>query len=410
MEEIKVFTAFSGYDSQMLALRRLSQTDGIKSTLVGWSEIDKYAIIAHDALFPGVPNYGDIAKINWNDVPNFDLFTYSFPCQDISNAGLRRGLQQDSGTRSALLWECERAITYKRPKYLLMENVKALLNKKNKTELVKWISKLEALGYRNFCKVLNSVDYGVPQSRERVFLVSIRSESATYNFPKPFELKKTLGDILEDCIGEKFFLSDKTIKSFVEYSERKQKEGCGFKFEPTDSSGIAKTLQTSGGSRITDNYIIKQVGNLIDDLNVNFKNPQRGRVYSTAGVSPTLNTCGGGGLEVKILCSINPNSRHKEFDFKQIKEIASTLRATDFKCPHWVYTHTIRKLTPREYFRLMGVDDKDIDTIQSTGISDTQQYKMAGNSIVVDVLYHIFRNLFCAIADDKKEDIQLQLF
>lgn len=405
MEEIKVFTAFSGYDSQMLALRRLLQIDRIKSTLVGWSEIDKYAIIAHDALFPGVPNYGDIAKIRWSDVPDFDLFTYSFPCQDISNAGLRRGLQQDSGTRSALLWECERAITYKRPKYLLMENVKALLNKKNKTELVKWISKLESLGYSNFCKVLNSADYGVPQSRERVFLVSIHSESATYNFPKPFELRKSLRDILEDCVSDKYYLSENAIKSFIAYSERKQKEGCGFKFEPTDGSGSAKTLTASGGFRITDNFIIKQIG----DLNINFKNPQRGRVYSTEGVSPTLNACGGGGLEVKILCSINPNGRRKEFNFKQIKEIAPTLRTTDFKCPHWVYTHTIRKLTPREYFRLMGVDDKDIDTIQSTGISDTRQYMMAGNSIVVDVLYHIFRNLF-AIADDKKEEIQLQLF
>ena len=125
---LRVFTAFSGYDSQCLALNRL----GIDYDLVGWSEIDPAAIKAHDALFPQYAdrNYGDISKIDWSVVPDFDLFTYSFPCTDLSNAGRQAGFDEGSGTRSSLLWECRKAISIKRPKYMMLENVKALLSDK----------------------------------------------------------------------------------------------------------------------------------------------------------------------------------------------------------------------------------------------------------------------------------------
>lgn len=125
---LKVFTAFSGYDSQCMALDRMK----INYELVGRSEIDKYAIMAHNAIYPQYKdrNFGDISKIDWENVPDFDLFTYSFPCTDISIAGQQKGLEEGSGTRSGLLWECKKAIELKRPKYLLMENVKALIQKK----------------------------------------------------------------------------------------------------------------------------------------------------------------------------------------------------------------------------------------------------------------------------------------
>ena len=125
---LRVFTAFSGYDSQCLALNRL----GIPYILVGWSEIDKFAIQAHNALFPEASdrNYGDIAKIDWGRVPDFDLFTMSSPCQDFSAAGLQKGCEEGSGTRSSLLWECRRAILAKKPKYVIFENVKALVQSK----------------------------------------------------------------------------------------------------------------------------------------------------------------------------------------------------------------------------------------------------------------------------------------
>ncbi len=133
MEKLRVFCAFAGYDSQCLALERLKRDyPQFDYELVGWSEIDKYAIQAHNALFPNEAdlNYGDISKIDWSNVPDFDLFTYSFPCQSVSNAGRQEGFKEGSGTRSSLLWECRRAIVQKRPKYLLLENVKALVSKK----------------------------------------------------------------------------------------------------------------------------------------------------------------------------------------------------------------------------------------------------------------------------------------
>lgn len=160
-----------------------------------------------------------------------------FNCQDFSNAGLQRGGEEGSGTRSSLLWECRKAIVAKRPKYLMLENVKALTSKKFLPLLNKWIQDLEDYGYYNTWQVLNSKNYGVPQNRERVFLISIRRDlldpSPVYHFPEPFPLELRLKDILEPKVDERYYLSDKTVASFAEHCERKQAEGCGFKFEPT---------------------------------------------------------------------------------------------------------------------------------------------------------------------------------
>lgn len=252
-----MFTAFSGYDSQCMALDRLKKDfPEFDYELVGWAEIDKYAIQAHNAVYPqwADRNYGDISKINWDEVPDFDLFTYSSPCQDFSNAGLQRGGEEGSGTRSSLLWECRRAIIAKRPKYLLLENVAALVSKKFLPLFNKWQAELESYGYSNFAQVLNAKDYGIPQNRERIFLVSILGNEM-YSFPKPFPLELRLKDMLEKEVDEKYYLSDKTIQSFTQHCERKQAEGCGFKFEPTDGGGYAKCLSTLAGSRQTDNFI-----------------------------------------------------------------------------------------------------------------------------------------------------------
>lgn len=214
---LRVFTAFSGYDSQCMALDRL----GIPYELVGWSEIDKYAIQAHNAVYPQYAdrNYGDISKIDWESVPDFDLFTYSFPCTDISNAGVQKGLEEGSGTRSSLLWECCKTIEAKRPKYLLMENVKALVSQKFLPYYKKWEQYLAGLGYDNYCKVLNAKDYGVPQNRERIFIVSILDNERTYHFPDPIPLEKRLKDVLEDKVDEKYYLADKMVESFLKNNE-----------------------------------------------------------------------------------------------------------------------------------------------------------------------------------------------
>lgn len=174
---IRVFTAFSGYDSQCLALNVIAQEDYVTCLLdspanrvpfgyelVGWSKIDKYAIKAHNALFPqwADRNYGDISKIDWAQVPDFDLFTYSSPCQDFSQAGKQKGAEKGSGTRSSLLWECERAIRIKRPKYLLFENVAAVASKKFIKLFNSWQLTLEQMGYTNFTQILNAKTHGYP--------------------------------------------------------------------------------------------------------------------------------------------------------------------------------------------------------------------------------------------------------
>ena len=215
--KLRVFTAFSGYDSQCMALDR----PGLPYDLIGWSEIDKYAIQAHNAVYPqwSDRNYGDISKIEWENVPDMDLFTYSFPCTDISNAGLQKGFTEGSGTRSGLLWECVKCIKAKHPKWLLMENVKALTSKKFMPEFEKWLRFLENEGYITDWMVMNAKDYGVPQNRERVFAVS----QLRFQFPKPWELNECMQDRLEKDVDEKYFLSDEMLEKFV-FDEKFLKE------------------------------------------------------------------------------------------------------------------------------------------------------------------------------------------
>jgi DNA (cytosine-5)-methyltransferase 1 len=216
--KIKVFTAFSGYDSQCMALDRLKENHpDFDYDLVGWSEIDKYAIQAHDAIYPqwADRNFGDVSKIDWSQVPDFDFFTYSFPCQSISTAGYQKGLSEGSNTRSSLLWECRKAIVAKKPKYLFLENVKALVCAKFVKDFALWLNELESYGYRNYWQVVDAVDYGVPQHRERVFVFSILDDPTPYIFPKPMPLDKCINDILEDEVDENYFIQKDKVRDFV---------------------------------------------------------------------------------------------------------------------------------------------------------------------------------------------------
>ena len=205
---LRVLEAFAGYGSQSIALRNL----GIEHEVVAISEIDKYAIKAYEAIHGPTNNLGDICKIDPSDIPDHDLFTYSFPCQDLSVAGKQAGLGK--GTRSGLLYECEKIIEVKKPKYLLLENVKNLVGKKFKPQFDEWLAYLESLGYTNYWKVLNAKDYGVPQNRERVFVVSILGNHEPYKFADKIPLDKCIADILEDEVGEKYYLSDEIQKRF----------------------------------------------------------------------------------------------------------------------------------------------------------------------------------------------------
>jgi DNA (cytosine-5)-methyltransferase 1 len=226
---LRVFEAFAGYGSQHLAFDRIKKhIPGFDFKVVGISEIDKYAIQAYEAIHGECPNYGDISKINWEEVPDFDFFSYSFPCTDISNAGVQKGLSEDSGTRSSLLWECRRAIIEKKPKYLLMENVKALVSKKFIGEFQKWCRELESYGYTNYSKVINATSCGIPQNRERIFVVSVLGDHKPFHFPQPIPLEKRLKDVLEPEIDDKYVLSDQAIDGFLKHNENHEEKGTGF--------------------------------------------------------------------------------------------------------------------------------------------------------------------------------------
>lgn len=225
---IKVFTAFSGYDSQCMALDRLHEMyPEFSYELVGWSEIDGPAIKSHNAVFPEAAhlNQGDISKVDWSQVPDFDLFTYSSPCQDFSRCGIQRGGEKGAGTRSSLLWECERTIREKRPKYCLLENVKALYSdKKFHGLLMRWKDMVDSYGYKSWIKVLNAADYDVPQGRERVFMVSIRTDvwekefkCNDYLFPAPMPRKRKIEDFLvePDKVPEEYYIAEHKIPKFL---------------------------------------------------------------------------------------------------------------------------------------------------------------------------------------------------
>ena len=493
--ELKVFTAFSGYDSQCMALDRLHEHNpDFTYELVGWAEIDKYAIEAHNAVYPqwADRNFGDISKIDWQQVPDFDLFTYSSPCQDFSQAGKQAGGVEGSGTRSSLLWECRRAILAKKPKYLLMENVAALVSQKFIRLFNQWQLELESYGYCNFAKVLNAKDYGVPQNRERIFMVSVLDESFRYEFPKPIPLTLRLKDVLESQVDERYYLSQQAIDGFDRRTERNAAKGNGFGWKPTEGEGVAFAVLATSQTRMDDNYVKEPIiyddynGKVREDqdtigtitTNCGTKAPrngfkivepkcmvvgniyesqgQNGDVFDTEGLAPTLRS--GQGIKGRGVGSCNspkviepfigsfksrnpdnPSERKKTNGMYQqrfepnAKGLSNTItgvqkdnvvvepintdkegNAVTINAGYYKYgsktilggeygtsgtavmesSYRIRKLTERECFRLMDMPEQDIDKIQAAGICRSQQYKMAGNSIVVACLYHIFHRLF----------------
>lgn len=372
-------------------------------------------------------NLVDVRKVSTLLFPDVDLITYGFPCQDISIAGRQKGFEDGAGnrTRSGLFFEALRIIQDLQPKWAICENVKALTMKQFKNEFRTVLESLENAGYRNYYQVLNAKDFGIPQNRERVFIVSIRKDiEQEFKFPETQVLKLRVRDLLETDVPEKFFINTpnaialarkiaeeielnhpavlrsvrteygKEIRTAYEQGEIHEKRANMREFEcrPDD---LCNTLTTV----LKDNYIAEPVMRTVGDLGVGgqrgrvfsingivgclsatdykdppkilqvgnivktgqFDNPQRGRIYDPDGLAPTLNTCSGGGLEPKFIDRSHVDVR-------------------------------IRKLTPRECFRLMGFTDDDFDKIK--GISNSQLYKMAGNSIVVNVLEEIFNNLF----------------
>ena len=251
---VKVFEAFAGYGSQSMALERLRKSHpGFDYQVVGISEIDMNAVAAYNAIHhPTPPNYGDITQIEWDKVPDFDLLTCSFPCQDLSMSGLQKGFEEGSGTRSSLLWHIRKAVIAKRPKYLLMENVKALTFKKNMPLFTKWQDELVSYGYTNYWQVLNATDFNVPQNRQRVFMISILNDEEGFIFPKPIGLTKTISDVLEENVDECYYLNQSVVNKYLEVTaDTRHNHNLGLR----KRSDIAYTIRTKSGGRVDDNYI-----------------------------------------------------------------------------------------------------------------------------------------------------------
>lgn len=493
-QPIRLIELFAGIGSQAKALKNIG-ADFEQYKVV---EFDKYSIASYNAIHGTNFDTQDITKIKGSDLEIVDtnkycyIMTYSFPCQDLSLAGKQAGMTKGSSTRSGLLWEVERLLneTKELPQILLMENVPQVHGKKNIQDFEKWIEFMQSKGYSNYWQDLNAKDYGIPQNRNRTFMVSILG-SYEYEFSKPFELKLRLKDMLEDDVDEKYYLSDKNITKIINsnFSQEKNriqtKEICNTvltrdykdpkcivefnnkrldkivrekQVEPydfldcynqqlkKDVSGTIKTTISSSNMHFIaepDNRNMKE--KLCDEL-INKGLVQENDVirhsYTSSrmkgemkdikekNISPTLDTrCDCLGIVVKNETlwtetqkqMINEDGNVKKYIGSQTVDQFNDGQCADIsfpngynkgpcvhnECPTINTTTTqssfitkesqaplrIRKLTPKECWRLMGFADEDFDNASKFN-SNSQLYKQAGNSIVVNVLEEIFKQFF----------------
>lgn len=338
-ENISILELFGGIGACTKALKNI----GMNVNVVDYVEIDKYACKSYNAINGTNFEPQDIKE--WDKDINIDLIMHGRPCQDFSTSGLQMGGDEGSGTRSSLMYESIRIINKLKPKYVVWENVKNLLSKKHKHNFDNYINKLDELGYNSYYQVLNAKDYGIPQNRERVYTISIRKDinNDNFKFPEKEPLKIFLKDLLEKEVDKKYYLNDKQLLAIKNST-----------YMSTQRRIQEKNWCDTLCARDFKDPKCVQVGNLDIKGLESIK-----RVYSPEGISLTLTTCGGGNTQVKIKDGNN-----------------------------------IRKLVPLEYWRLMSFDDEDFYKVKKSGMSDSQLYKQAGNSIVVKVLEKIFLNLF----------------
>ena len=489
MEKLKLFEAFAGIGTQRMSLRNI----GVDFESVGISEIDIHAILSYANIHDGLDTedktfvypskeeiieflenrnigmdfktkkvklpknlvklqqlyraviiskcYGDVCLLNPSDLPDMDMFTYSFPCTDISVAGQQQGVVKGQ-TRSGLLYECEKIIEVKRPKYLLLENVKNLVGKKFKEQFDEWLNYLESLGYTNYWQVLNAKDYGVPQNRERVFVVSVLNDKdKNYIFPQKQTLNICLKDVLESQVEEKYYLSEEVQARFKPNDKFKDMSGnivgtTAPDFRTIGQRDLCYQENSIMGALVATDYkqpkkqIVERVGGCFD---TDTSTHQAGSVYNENGIAPTLDTMQGGyrqpciKVDGKLECEgwhdietrvhsvdglapcVETRNRAKYIVGTKIiceqrtdeglrffkDNICGTLRTIDSCGDKRVIEipFRIRKLTPKECWRLMGCSDEDFYKAKQFN-SDSQLYKQAGNAIVVNVLEAIFKNLF----------------
>ena len=449
-----------------MALRNL----GIDFELVGTSEVDRYAILAYDAIhgdnedivIPSkeemlkefedkhiaynfssgkseIPkgmkdieklykahirskNFGDIQLIDPKDLPEMDLYTYSFPCKNISVAGQMAGLEKGSGTQSSLVWESLRIIEYHKPKYLLMENVKNLVSNKFKPYFDMVCEELERLGYNNYWSVLNGKDFDVPQNRERVMMLSIRKDidKGVFGMPIGIPTTKRLKDVLDDEVEDRYYIPKPIMDKFIPNDNFKtlynnngeqptqvgfiQKGEDGVQHQSNtvyDGNCVSCTL-CAGDWKSPKMFMVEgkpiRLGGCFDEPNGSTH--QAGSVWEKEGIAPTIDTMQGGYRQPLVIENdiIIDDTQGFEKDEngnvipRIYKDYSPSLRATRSGLKT-IKDYKIRKLTPKECWRLMGFTDEDFQKAKDIGLSNTKLYERAGRGIVVPMLEEIFRNM-----------------
>ena len=352
---LRVLELFAGIGACSKALTRL----GIEHEIVDAVEIDKYAIASFNAIHD--TNFGPQDICEWDKDIECDLIIHGSPCQDFSVAGKNAGGDEGSGTRSSLLYESLRIIEKLKPKYVIWENVKNLIGKKHRHNWEAYAKRMEEMGYTNYCQVLNAKDYGVPQNRERVFTVSIREREREYKWPTPIPLERRLKDMLEEEVDERYYLSKDRLDVIYKWEKRQKENGRGFRFEIKDGNDIGRAVTTSGDRPCSTNYVAVKTAN------------RQGYDLATDG----------DGVDLAY-----PDSKTRRGRVGH--GVAKTLPTSDSQGV--LDGMRIRKLTPKECWRLMGFDDEDFEKAAKVN-SNTQLYKQAGNSIVVNVLEEILKEL-----------------
>ena len=457
---IRLIELFAGIGSQAKALTNL----GVEFEHHRVCEFDKYAVTSYNAVHGTDFKPSDIREIKGEDlgITNTDkycyILTYSFPCQDLSNAGKGAGMAKGSSTRSGLLWEVERLLTETKelPTVLVMENIPQVVSEKNIKDFAQWVAFLDGLGYKSKWEIINAKDYGIPQNRERCFMVSMLGDYY-YEFPAKKPLKKRLKDMLEDSVDGRYYLSDKALNGVLntafncsKLDSRTAHNGviptlCARDYkdpklvveepkvaEPmtTRGSDIASTIRASIHKQGERN-LIKNLENGLgyegviepivwDGFNQRIRADSEcvGTITQNVGADLKRNGQGiiepleGFDLSEKMKAYINSyNGKYKVSDGNLVVNreiaVAKTTREGCTRADSSDYISTemdgnknvagmdllpyrIRKLTPKECWRLMGFTDKDVDSAVAVGMSNTQLYKQAGNSIVVQVLEAIF--------------------
>ena len=300
---MKLLSLFSGIGAFEKALERMN----ISYELVNFCEFDKYAIKSYCAIH-GVDeslNLGDITKVDETKLPkDIDMITYGFPCQDISVAGKLKGLFNADGTqtRSGLFFDALRIIEATKPKIAIAENVKNLTGKRFKEQFDIVLNSLNEVGYNNYWKVLNAKDFGIPQNRERVFIVSIRKDldDGSFRFPDTFPLTLRLKDMLDDVVDEKYYITQTALEGFIRHKERNMANGNGFGFQVKSGEDIAPTIRAryykDGQECLISDQPIR-LGNIYGEQ---FGTGYAGNVWDKDSICPTLMTMQGGNRQPMV--------------------------------------------------------------------------------------------------------------